>query len=134
MSEQPEVMVRCKCCKRVRAGDATALLRVVGVPGGWQVYRPTRLPAPMPVWELGVAGRSELGVTTVLGDENGVNPYPWVRWDYVRDPPRCMLVRCRGCRRAAVPVRWRQQAERGRQQPAAATPTSSGYRSPSRRL
>lgn len=84
-----EIMIRCAVCERLRPGYATALLRMVPVPGParWQVYRLERLRAPAQPWMLGVPGRSELGVTTVLADENGELPAPWVRPIFIRDPP-----------------------------------------------
>jgi hypothetical protein len=119
MDEQPEVLIRCACCRRHRRGVATVLLRVVRVPEGWRVFRPTRLPVPVPAWELGLPGRSELGMTTVLGDDSGANPYPGVRFvDVGRDPPRQLRVRCRRCRQErcqwcrsdSMLVQWRRKA------------------------
>ena len=117
-AERHEVMIRCAVCERLRPGYGTALLRMVPVPdpARWQVYRLQRLQEPAQPWLLGVPGRSELGVTTVLADENGELPAPWVRSDHINHPPRALQVECRGCRRTPFRVRQMAHADRAEAQ------------------
>ena len=113
-ADRHEVVIRCAVCERLRPGYATALLRMVPVPGParWQAYLLKRLQAPAQPWMLGVSGRSELGVTTVLADENGELPAPWVRPVFIPDAPRSLRIDCRGCRRSSFKVRHRARADR----------------------
>jgi hypothetical protein len=114
-ADRHEVMIRCAVCERLRPGYATALLRMVPVPGParWQVYRLRRLPAPVGAWQMGVPGSSELGVTTRLAaDEDGTVPAPWVFPEFILDPPRSLQVECRGCHRAPFRVRHMAYADR----------------------
>jgi len=117
-ADRHEVTIRCAVCERLRPGYATALLRMVPVPDPvrWQVYRLERLRAPAQPWMLGVPGRSELGLTTVLADENGELPAPWVRPTLIDNPPRSLRVECRGCRRSPFAVRHMAHADRAEAQ------------------
>lgn len=117
-ADRLEVMIRCAVCERLRPGYATALLRMVPVPGParWQAYRLERRQTPARPWMLGVPGRSELGVTTVLADENGELPAPWVHPIFIPGAQRSLRIECRGCRRSPFPVRHMAHADRAEAQ------------------
>jgi hypothetical protein len=112
-ADRHEVMIRCAVCQRLRPGYATALLRMVPVPGAarWQVYRLERVKSPRePIrldgtWQL---GNPHFGFAA----EDGTLPAPWVLPVFLRDPPRSLQVECRGCRRSPFEVRHMAHADR----------------------
>lgn len=105
-------MIRCAVCEQLRPGYATALLRMVPVPGPtrWQVYRLERVKEKREPFQLGVSsiGDPHWG----LAAEDGTLPAPWVMPTYIRDPPRSLRVECRGCRRSPFGVRHRACTDR----------------------
>jgi hypothetical protein len=107
-------MIRCAVCERLRPGYATALLRMVPVPGParWQVYRLERVKTPRePIrldgsWEL---GSPHFGLAA---DDDGTLTTPWVLPTFLRDPPRLIRVECRGCLRPPFEIRAKAVAHR----------------------
>jgi hypothetical protein len=105
-------MVRCAVCEQLRPGYATALLRMVPVPGPnrWQVYRLERVKEKREPFQLGVSSIGDPHWGLAAGD--GTLPAPWVMSTYIRDAPRSLQVECRGCRRSPFGVRHRACADR----------------------